>query len=861
MPDKPLIGELSEYELRALVPELQSLTAKYKRSEKIQQALYAISELAFSLEDFESFYKEIHDIVAGFMPADNFFVAFREAHNPNDIQFAYFVDEQDDYPSKVVAFEKVKDGITGYILKSGNNLLLTKENFIEKQQQCGFEVLGTPPVDFMGVPLIRNNVTIGAMVVQSYHDAIRYDADDLEILIFISQHIVTARDRVINREITESLIQERTQQLVEANKTLEAEITERMRVEKLQKALFEISELSTKADHDIREFYPNIHEILKQLIYAENFYIALLDESNENLEFPYFIGEDTDYHSTRKLTRGLTEYVIRSEQSLLVDSTRINELVESNEIERKFVIRMIEIGNSWMGAPLYIGNEVKGVLAVQTYGKGNDYTEQELNILRFVSQHISVAIQRLAAANELIKYNQQLSEKVQERTAELNQTNESLKQQIEQRKEIELRLIHDAHHDALTGLPNRAMFNSRLELAIASKKRHANHKYALLFIDLDRFKTINDTLGHHAGDEFLIEAAARINACKRSHDLLARLGGDEFVVLIDNFTSQNDVEMVAHRIVESIGKGFVIEDKEVFSGASIGIAEINQDYEHSDQALRDADAAMYQAKSLGRNRYVVFDMSMRNQLMDEIDDEREFRLAFKAGEFEYLINPIKNLNDNSVLFYECSVFWPNYAKCQNPQDFWVLADKTGLTSQINQTLVEEAFNLLHKWQSIPDLKHTKLGISLSVEHLLNKSSFEDIIDKLEGNEDYCERLVLELSEKSLSKFNKFLPSMLTKLQNFGITLVLDGFGSHSGSLNHLFKFDFDYLILNEGLVNTFDMSDKYYRLVQSIILMAKEMDITVIAEGVDDDMIVQQLIEVGCEFGQGKALENAKKLA
>lgn len=861
MPEDNLIGKLTEVELRALVPELQSLTAKYKRSEKIQQALYAISELAFSLQNFDYFYKEIHKIVAGFMSADNFYVAFYEPHEPDNIKFAYFVDEQDDFPLKIVAFDKVKNGITGHILRSGENLLLTKENFEHVQEQHGFELLGTPPVDLMGIPLIRNNQTIGAMVVQSYNEEVRYDSDDLEILVFISQHIVTARDRVINRELTESLIQERTQQLVSANKTLEAEIAERMRYEKLQKALFEISELSAKAERHIEDLYTNIHSILKQLIYADNCYIAILNETKDELEFPYFIGQASDFHSTRKLTRGLTEYVIRSESSVLVDKTRIHELVQRKEVDRKFVIKMIEIGNSWMGAPLYLKGEVKGVLAVQTYGLGEDYTEQELNILRFVSQHISVALERRAAANELIEYNQQLSEKVKERTAELNKTNESLQKQIDQRKEIEQKLIHDAHHDSLTGLPNRTLFTSRLELAISSKQRHHNHNYALLFIDLDRFKTINDTLGHHAGDQFLIEAAKRIGDCKRSHDLLARLGGDEFVVLIDSYSSQADVEMVAQRIVESVSAGYSIEGKEVFSGASVGIAELNKDYKHPDEVLRDADAAMYQAKNLGRNRYVAFNISMRNQLMEEIDDERTFRLAFKSGEFDYNIQPIKSLHQNHVLFYEYSVTWRNQCKQQQTPNFWELADKTGLTNAINQTLIEEAFELLKKWQSDPNLKDAKLAVGLSIEHLLNKASFDDLISKLDANEEFGERLVLEFSENSLSRFGKFLPSMLDKLKKYGVTLVLDGFGSANGSLNHLFKFDFDYLKLNQGLVNTFDMSDKYYRLVQSIILMAKEMDIIIIAEGVDDELVMQQLIEVGCDYGLGRAIEPIKKLA
>jgi len=507
-----------------------------------------------------------------------------------------------------------------------------------------------------------------------------------------------------------------------------------------------------------------------------------------------------------------------------------------------------------MGAPLQLDNKVIGIIAVQTYGEGQNYEDDDLNILRFVSQHISVAMERLKAANELIKYNQQLSEKVQERTAELNQSNESLKKQIEQNKEVELKLIHDAHHDGLTNLPNRVMFNSRLELAIASKQRYKEHNFALLFIDLDRFKSINDTLGHHAGDEFLIEASKRISECKRSHDLLARLGGDEFVVLVDKFNELSDVEAVAQRIVDSISSVFVIENKEVYSGASIGVAEITEAYLNPDDVLRDADAAMYQAKNLGRNRYTIFDISMRKKLIEEINDEHAFRQAFNAGDFEYSIQPIKNLDDESTLFYECTISWPLHPHAIKNESFWSLADKCGLTAEINKRLMDEVFQIMQKWHTDPDFKNSKIGLGLSIEHLLHKTSFEDLVQRLEKNEMYSEHLIIELSEIALSRFTKYLPSMLNKLQNLGVTLVLDNFGSHTGSLNHLFKYDFDYIKLNSNLVNTFGMSDKYHRLVKSIIMISDEMGIGVIAEGVNDEMILQELNEVDCHFGQGSVL-------
>ncbi|MFW8592129.1 diguanylate cyclase domain-containing protein [Glaciecola sp. 2405UD65-10] len=854
-----LIGELSESELRALVPRLQHLTDRYKRSEQIQKALYHISELSSSVNNYENLFSEIHNIVDGFMPADNFFVAFYEQQD-DKIQFAYFVDEQDQETVQSLSYEQIKHGMTAHILRSGENLIATKENFDELKEKHGFKIIGSLPVDFMGVPILRDNKVIGAMVVQSYTDSIRYDADDLEILVFISQHIVTARDRVIQRDLTEALIADRTAKLVEANKTLEEQINERKRMEGLQKALFEISELSTNVETDMLAFYAQIHDILKPLIEAKNCYIALLDKENENLSFPYFVGRNEDSHETRKLTRGLSEYVIRAGEAQLIDKDKINILIEQGEIGREFASRMIDKGNSWMGAPLIVDRKVKGIMAVQTYGEGSDYTEDDLNLLRFVSRHIATAIQRRDSASKLVKYNQQLTEKVQERTAELNKSNLSLKRQIEQRKEIELKLIYDAHHDGLTNLPNRVMFNTRLELAIASKKRYTEHNFALLFIDLDRFKTINDTLGHHSGDLFLIEVANRITACKRSHDLLARLGGDEFVVLLDNFQSLDDAETIARRIVESISMPFQVEDHEVFSGASVGIANIDESYNNADEVLRDADAAMYQAKSLGRNRYVMFDVSMRHHLINKINDEHTFRKAYKAGEFQYSLTPVVSLVDQSCLYSECQVHWPSNEDGFVPATFWGLADKSGLNFAINADLLKTTFNVLENWQLTQEHKNNKIGVSVCIEYLLHKDSFAELVKNIEANPWVSERLILLVSERDLIRFAKYISTILLPLKKLGITLVLNNFASQSASLNHLFNYDFDYIRLDAQLINKFSLSDRSYLLAKSIINIANDIGVGVIAHDVQDEKIVEGLTEIGCHFAQGHYVNTKKAL-
>ena len=255
-----------------------------------------------------------------------------------------------------------------------------------------------------------------------------------------------------------------------------------------------------------------------------------------------------------------------------------------------------------------------------------------------------------------------LNKQLDERTKELQSTNLNLRMQIEERRKAEAQLYYDAHHDALTKLPNRAMLIDRLGYSLRHLKRHPLHQSALLFIDLDRFKMINDTLGHHAGDLFLIEIADRLRDCVRDNDILARLGGDEFVILLDSLQSEDDVEEVASRIINKVAAGFELEGHTVHSNASIGIAMCSSHYKDSNEILRDADAAMYQAKSLGRGRYVFFDDSMREQLIASMTLEQELRVAIKECQFELHYQQISDLENTKIIGFEALLRWNHPTK-------------------------------------------------------------------------------------------------------------------------------------------------------------------------------------------------------
>ncbi|NDV90509.1 EAL domain-containing protein [Alteromonas sp. 345S023] len=851
--------ELTEEELRELIPQLQQLTDKYKRAERVQKALFDISELASSVSHLSHLYSAIHEIIGDFMNADNFFVAFYEEDN-SLIDFAYFVDEFDEQAVSQMPAEDLMDGMTGFILRTGEHLFYKRSEEQKFAKEHGIKLVGSQPYELLGVPLKRGSQVIGAMVIQTYDDTVNYRQEDLEVLLFVSQHIVTTVDRVKNRELTERTIRERTRQLRKINDDLQEEILERQKVEALQQALFEISELAANLEGDMTDFYSSLHGILARLISAPNCFICILSEDRQHLEFPYFSDKVDDKVKSRPLGLGLTEFVLRTGQAELINPPRVLELAEAGEIDVTVAQNMLNSANSWLGSPLIVDGEISGVIAVQTYGKHAKYNSRDLELLRFVSHHIAVTMERKRSTEAIQRYNSELEARVKERTAELDRTNSYLKQQIEERKEIELKLIHDAHHDSLTDLPNRAMFTSRLELAIASKQRYQDNYFAVLFIDLDRFKVINDTLGHHAGDEFLVEVARRIGICIRGHDLLARLGGDEFVVLLDNFDDISDVEEVASRIIKSISDPFILEGREMYSGASVGIAHLEPYYNSADEVLRDADAAMYQAKTLGRGRYVMFDKSMRDRLIEELELENEFRRAMRGEGFNYFLQPVIDLRDDSVLYHEMYVKWthPEYGRINRAQ-LREVCEQAGLTLELDLLQLRKACELLQHWRE-PGQVSGRVAVNISINHLLQASMVNKMVALVEEFKVSPHELVFEFDEHDLNRRSQFILPAIKKLKRAGITLVLDNFGSGLASLSYLFAYPFDFIKVDHRFVKSLPRSQRNLKLIQSVMLISEHLKFSVIAEGVDASAQLTALTEIGCTYGQGKVLRRASQV-
>ncbi len=834
--------------LRKAVARLQKLALKYRQSEVIQKSLFKISELASSVSRMQDFYESVHAIIDDLMDAQNFFICLY--HDASDtIEFVYFVDEYDDIPSieHEIPAEVLGQGLTGYVMRTGQPFKYDEELYQSLLTKGEIRDLGAEPVDWLGVPLQKDGHVLGAMVVQSYTEDVLYSEADKELFMFVSQHIVTALERVQQRDMMKAEIERQTAKLRQINEELTNEISERERAERLSRVLFIISELTNTSD-SMETFYQQLHTQIGELINNQNFFVALLDDDREHLEFPYYVDEYDNLKSKRSLSLGMTEYVIRHRQPIFIDEKNHDKLVAAGEIDHDDDVYGTR-PKQWLGSPLVVDDEVIGVLSVQTYSDDTGYKQDDLELLNFVSQHVAVAIERRRNAEEVRRMNTYLERKVAERT-------EELVGEIEQRKKIEEKLYHDAHHDALTGLPNRSMFTERLQQTLKHKKRYPHHNFAVLFVDLDRFKNINDTLGHSAGDQFLLEASRRLGECIRDNDMLARLGGDEFVILLDMIRHIDDACVIADRIIETMKQPFVFGNHEHYSGASVGIAECKSRNDSAERLLRDADAAMYQAKNMGRGRFVVFNDSMHNELVNTINSETELRQAKFDRDFAIEQTAIYDLDKQSVIAHQLLPQWLHDGVMVSSERLTAMAEKTGMHLEVDQWHLTRCCEWL-----IENPEVAAVYTTVSAKHLYKLGDLHALMDIISESKVAPERLVLAFSESDLKHSSKRQLSCLRQLSEMGVGIALSDFGKTTGALQFILKYPFTHVMLDANFVANIAATQRSQIMVSNVVHLCRELGIEVAASGVvyEDQRIA--LVHNGVNIGLGRLYGEPKQIS
>lgn len=425
-------------------------------------------------------------------------------------------------------------------------------------------------------------------------------------------------------------------------------------------------------------------------------------------------------------------------------------------------------------------------------------------------------------------------------------------QDISERKAFEEQITHQAFHDSLTRLPNRSLFAERLQRALARSRRRGDYQYAVLMIDLDKFKAVNDSLGHAAGDMLLVEIAARLKSCMRSVDTVARLGGDEFAVILEEFKAKREVLAVVERIHETLRRPCTICDNEVFPGASIGIVLRTREYASAEDVLRDADIAMYRAKESGKP-YMIFDRKMHKEILEVISLEAELREALAKGQLVLHYQPIVNVDTRALEGFEALVRWNHPIRgIVPPAKFIPLAEETGIILPLGRWVIAEACRQLGRWQKgIPGAGHLSVSVNVSCRQFVRDGLVDYVAQVLEETGIDPSRLKLEITESVLMQDTRHSIHELNRLKALGVRIAVDDFGTGYSSLSYLRQLPIDHLKIDRSFISGSDNAEDNIQIVKSIISLARNLGLTVIAEGVEREDQFARLQNVRCDKAQG----------
>jgi diguanylate cyclase (GGDEF)-like protein/PAS domain S-box-containing protein len=424
---------------------------------------------------------------------------------------------------------------------------------------------------------------------------------------------------------------------------------------------------------------------------------------------------------------------------------------------------------------------------------------------------------------------------------------------ITDRKNAERRLLHDAFHDTLTELPNRALFMDRLKYAVERSKRRKDYKFAVLFLDLDRFKDVNDSLGHLVGDQLLVAVGQMLRKGVRGTDTVSRLGGDEFVILLEDISEENGAIRIAEWINEEFTHPFDLSGKEVFITTSIGIVISAPRYVQPEDILRDADIAMYSAKASGRAQYQIFEPEMREQVMMRITLESDLRQALERQELVVYYQPVVSLVDGRLIGFEALVRWKHPERgLLLPREFLPLAEETGLIIPLDRWVMRQACQQMREWQEqMPSDPPLAISVNVSPKQILQPDLVEVVERVLDETGLDPGSLKLEITETTIVETSQFTAGVFANLQSLGVQLQIDDFGVGYSSLGYLSNFPINALKIDRTFVGKMSEDSHQLGIVQAIVTLTHRLGVGVIAEGVETESQIEQLKNLGCEFGQG----------
>jgi diguanylate cyclase (GGDEF)-like protein len=476
---------------------------------------------------------------------------------------------------------------------------------------------------------------------------------------------------------------------------------------------------------------------------------------------------------------------------------------------------------------------------------GVDYVSKPFQLEELLAR-IESQLKLQAAKAEIRQLNTELETRVRQRTAQLEK-------EIIERQRVQDQLLHVALHDALTGLPNRAWYMRQLGQVLDRSRQHEHYQFAVLLLDCDRFKLINDSLGHSVGDQLLIAIARRLESCVRPANTLARLGGDEFTILLEEIHDLNDATSMANNLLKELFHPFQLQDHEIFTNASIGVVVGDKTYEQPEHLLRDADTAMYQAKAIGKGCYQVFDATMHDRNLSNLQLETDLRRALERYELVVHYQPIIRLETGRIAGFEALVRWQHPERgLLFPGVFIPLAEETGLIVGIDLRVIRLACTQFRDWQQQGLITEPLImSVNLSAKHFPKPDLVRQIDKILMETEINGENLKLEITESAIMSNAELAIALLEQLQARNIQLSIDDFGTGYSSLSYLHRFPLDMLKIDRSFVSGSRDDLENLTIAKTIVTLADSLGMSAIAEGIETTQQLGQLRELGCALGQG----------